>query len=76
MASVFYSIDDKTGELEVVRTVGLTGEEAELVLQRAVQHLDKGNPYPRCLLGYRWVEVLPACGSPYWGAEAVKETAM
>ena len=76
MASVFYSIDDKTGELEVVRTIGLTGEEVELVLKQAVQHLDKGNPYPRCLLGHRWVEVRPASGSSYWGTEAVKETAM
>lgn len=77
MASVFYSIDDKTGELEIVRTVGLTEEEVSVVVERAVQFLDKGNRY--CHVpspSGHFVQVSPASGSPYWGAEAVKETAM
>lgn len=77
MASVFYSIDDKTSELEIVRTVGLTEEEASIVVESAVQFLDKGNIYFHVKLpSGHFVQVGPAFGSPYWGAEAVKETAM
>lgn len=77
MPSAYYTVDDKTGELEIVRTVGLTEEEVSIVVRRAVQFLDKGNVYFHIPLSSgHFVQVGPAFGSPYWGAEAVKETAM